>query len=171
MAAGDVTITVVGNLVEDPELRFTSSGAAVAKFRVASTPRILDRQTNEWKDGEALFLQCNIWRQAAENVAESLHKGARVIVTGRLRQRTYETREGEKRTVFELEVDEVGPSLRYATAKVQRMSRSSGGGGGFGSGGGANGGGGLDDPWASAEPARTGSGNGSANSFDEEPPF
>jgi single-strand DNA-binding protein len=171
MAAGDVTITVVGNLVEDPELRFTSSGAAVAKFRVASTPRFLDKQTNEWKDGEALFLQCNIWRQAAENVAESLHKGARVIVTGRLRQRTYETREGEKRTVYELEVDEVGPSLRYATAKVQRMSRSSGGGGGFGAGGGSNGGGGFDDPWASAEPARTGSGNGSTSSYDEEPPF
>jgi single-strand DNA-binding protein len=171
MAAGDVTITVVGNLVDDPELRFTSSGAAVAKFRVASTPRFLDRQTNEWKDGEALFLQCNIWRQAAENVAESLQKGARVIVTGRLRQRSYETREGEKRTVFELEVDEVGPSLRYATAKVQRMSRTSGGGGGFGSGGGSGSGGGFDDPWASAEPARTGSGNGSASSYDEEPPF
>ena len=144
------------------------SRAAVAKFRIASTPRFLDRQTNEWKDGEPLFLQCNIWRQAAENVAESLQRGARVIVTGRLRQRTYETREGEKRTVMELEVDEVGPSLRYATAKVQKMSRSSGGGGGggFGSGGGNNGGG-FDDPWASAVPA----GGGSGNSFDEEPPF
>jgi single-strand DNA-binding protein len=170
MAAGDVTITVIGNLVEDPELRFTSSGAAVAKFRVASTPRFLDRQTNEWKDGEALFLTCNIWRQAAENVAESLQKGARVIVTGRLRQRTYETREGEKRTVFELEVDEIGPSLRYATAKVQRMSRSSGGGGGYGAGGaGGNGGGGFDDPWASAVP--TGGGSGAGGSYDEEPPF
>ena len=168
MAQGDVTITVIGNLTDDPELRFTSSGAAVAKFRIASTPRFLDRQTNEWKDGEPLFLQCNIWRQAAENVAESLQRGARVIVTGRLRQRTYETREGEKRTVMELEVDEVGPSLRYATAKVQKMSRSSGGGGGggFGSGGGNNGGG-FDDPWASAVPA----GGGSGNSFDEEPPF
>ena len=169
MAAGDVTITVVGNLTDDPELRFTPSGAAVARFRVASTPRFLDRQTNEWKDGEPLFLQCQVWRQAAENAAESLQRGARVIVTGRLRQRTYETREGEKRTVMELEVDEVGPSLRYATAKVQKMSRSSGGG--FGSGG-ANGGGGFDDPWASAEPARTGaSGGGSAGSYDEEPPF
>jgi single-strand DNA-binding protein len=154
MAAGDVTITVIGNLTDDPELRFTPSGAAVAKFRVASTPRFLDRTTNEWKDGEPLFLQCNIWRQAAENVAESLQRGARVIVTGRLRQRTYETREGEKRTVMELEVDEIGPSLRYATAKVQKMQRSSGGGGGFGSGGGNSGGGGgggnFDDPWASA---------------------
>jgi single-strand DNA-binding protein len=172
MAAGDVTITVVGNLTDDPELRFTPSGAAVARFRVASTPRFLDRQSNEWKDGEPLFLQCQVWRQAAENAAESLHRGARVIVTGRLRQRTYETREGEKRTVFELEVDEVGPSLRYATAKVQKMARSSGGGGGggFGSGGG-NGGGGYDDPWASAVPSGGGSGNGSAGSYDEEPPF
>ena len=121
MAAGDTTITVIGNLTDDPELRFTPSGAAVAKFRVASTPRILDRQSNEWKDGEPLFLACNIWRQAAENVAESLQRGARVIVSGRLRQRSYETREGEKRTVIELEVDEIGPSLRYATAKVQKM--------------------------------------------------
>ena len=167
MAAGDVTITVVGNLTDDPELRFTPSGAAVAKFRVASTPRFLDKQTNEWKDGEPLFLACNIWRQAAENVAESLQRGARVIVTGRLRQRSYETREGEKRTVIEMEVDEIGPSLRYATAKVQKMSRSSGGGFGSGGGGGNSGGGGgqADDPWASAAPA-SGSGN-----FDEEPPF
>ncbi len=175
MAAGNVTITVVGNLTDDPELRFTPSGAAVANFRVASTPRILDKATNEWKDGDPLFLQCNIWRQAAENVAESLQRGARVIVTGRLRQRSYETREGEKRTVMELEVDEIGPSLRYATAKVQKMQRSSGGGGGYGSGGGSgnNSGGarsggnsGFDDPWASAAPATGGSGN-----FDEEPPF
>jgi single-strand DNA-binding protein len=165
MAAGDVTITVIGNLTDDPELRFTPSGAAVAKFRVASTPRFLDKQTNEWKDGEPLFLACNIWRQAAENVAESLQRGARVIVTGRLRQRTYETREGEKRTVMELEVDEIGPSLRYATAKVQKMQRSSGGGG-FGSGGNGSGGSGFDDPWASAVPA-----GGSSASFDEEPPF
>jgi single-strand DNA-binding protein len=175
MAAGDVTITVIGNLTDDPELRFTPSGAAVAKFRVASTPRFLDRTTNEWKDGEPLFLACNIWRQAAENVAESLQRGARVIVTGRLRQRSYETREGEKRTVMELEVDEIGPSLRYATAKVQKMQRSSGGGGyGSGSGGGGNagGGGGFDDPWASATPAPGGSpSGGSSSNFDEEPPF
>jgi single-strand DNA-binding protein len=171
--AGDTTITVIGNLTDDPELRFTPSGAAVAKFRVASTPRFLDRQTNEWKDGEPLFLQCNIWRQAAENVAESLQRGARVIVTGRLRQRTYETREGEKRTVFELEVDEIGPSLKYATAKVQKMSRSSGSGGGFGSGGGNGSGGNYDDPWASAVPAGGGSGSSSSSttSYDEEPPF
>src|ERR1700733_5925717 len=142
MAAGDVTITVIGNLTDDPELRFTPSGAAVAKFRVASTPRTLDRASGEWKDGEPLFLACSVWRQAAENVAESLQRGSRVIVSGRLRQRSYETKEGEKRTVYELEVDEIGPSLRYATAKVQRMSRS--GSGGFGSGGGggqSNGGG------------------------------
>jgi single-strand DNA-binding protein len=181
--AGETIITVVGNLTDDPELRFTPSGAAVAKFRVASTPRTLDRASGEWKDGEPLFLACNIWRQAAENVAESLQRGARVIVTGRLRQRSYETREGEKRTVMELEVDEIGPSLRYATAKVQKMSRSSGGGGGFGaSGGGASDGGGggggkggggggyADDPWASAAPA-AGNGGGSGSSFDEEPPF
>jgi len=170
MAAGDVTITVIGNLTNDPELRFTPSGAAVARFSVASTPRILDRQTNEWKDGDPLFLSCNIWRQAAENVAESLQKGARVIVSGRLRQRSYETREGEKRTVMELEVDEIGPSLRYATAKVQRMQRSSGGGFGSGGGGGSNagggGGGGFEDPWASAAPTGGGSGG-----YDEEPPF
>jgi single-strand DNA-binding protein len=174
--AGETIITVVGNLTDDPELRFTPSGAAVAKFRVASTPRTLDRATGEWKDGEPLFLACNIWRQAAENVAESLQRGARVIVTGRLRQRSYETREGEKRTVMELEVDEIGPSLRYATAKVQKMSRSSGGGGfgasGGGGGGGNRGGGGgyADDPWASATPA-AGDGGGSGASFDEEPPF
>jgi single-strand DNA-binding protein len=179
--AGETTITVVGNLTDDPELRFTPSGAAVAKFRVASTPRTLDRASGEWKDGEPLFLSCNVWRQAAENVAESLQRGARVIVSGRLRQRSYETREGEKRTVIELEVDEIGPSLRYATAKVQKMSRSSGGGGGFGasgggdagqrSGGGGGGGGAntyADDPWASATPA---GGSGSGSSFDEEPPF
>jgi single-strand DNA-binding protein len=181
--AGETTITVVGNLTDDPELRFTPSGAAVAKFRVASTPRTLDRATGEWKDGEPLFLSCNVWRQAAENVAESLQRGARVIVSGRLRQRSYETREGEKRTVIELEVDEIGPSLRYATAKVQKMSRSSGGGGfgasggdggqrgggNSGGGGGNSGGGGYaDDPWASATPA---GGGGSGSSFDDEPPF
>ena len=174
MAAGDTTITVIGNLTDDPELRFTPSGAAVAKFRVASTPRFMDKSSNEWKDGEPLFLSCTVWRQAAENVAESLQRGARVIVSGRLKQRTYETREGEKRTVIELEVDEIGPSLRYATAKVQKMQRS-GGGGGFGAssgGGGGGGGGGFDDPWASAQPANAGSGGGrSSSSFDDEPPF
>ena len=171
--AGDTTITVIGNLTDDPELRFTPSGAAVAKFRVASTPRFMDRQSNEWKDGEPLFLACTVWRQAAENVAESLTRGSRVIVSGRLKQRSYETREGEKRTVIELEVDEIGPSLRYATAKVQKMSRSSGGGGGFGSSGGGGGGGGgfSDDPWASATPANAGGGGGSSASFDDEPPF
>jgi single-strand DNA-binding protein len=184
--AGETVITVVGNLTDDPELRFTPSGAAVAKFRIASTPRTLDRQSGEWKDGEPLFLACNIWRDAAEHVAESLQRGARVIVQGRLRQRSYETREGEKRTVYELEVDEIGPSLRYATAKVQRMSRSGGGsgggGGGFGAsngGGGGNrqpsggGGGNFDDPWATAAPAqgaRSG-GGASTSSFDDEPPF
>ena len=147
--AGETVITVVGNLVDDPELRFTPSGAAVANFRIGSTPRTLDKQTNEWKDGDALFLSCSVWRQAAENVAESLQKGMRVVVQGRLKQRQYETREGEKRTVVELDVDEVGPSLKYATAKVARTTRQ-GGGGGY-SGGGASGGG--DDPWASAAPA------------------
>jgi single-strand DNA-binding protein len=153
--AGDTIITVVGNLTADPELRFTPSGAAVANFTVASTPRTFDRQTNEWKDGEALFLRCNVWRQAAENVAESLTRGARVVVTGRLKQRSFETKEGEKRTVIELEVDEIGPSLRYATAKVTKASRGEGGGGfggggggGFGSSGGAGGGGGSSDPWS-----------------------
>ena len=175
--AGDTTITVIGNLTDDPELRFTPSGAAVAKFRVASTPRFMDKASGEWKDGEPLFLSCTVWRQAAENVAESLQRGARVIVSGRLRQRSYETREGEKRTVIELEVDEIGPSLRYATAKVQKMSRSGGGGGGgFGSGGGGGQGGGggyADDPWASATPAGGGGGGGggAGSNFDDEPPF
>lgn len=140
--AGETVITVVGNLVDDPELRFTPSGAAVANFRVASTPRTFDRQTNEWKDGEALFLSCSVWRQAAENVAESLTKGMRVVVQGRLKQRSYEDREGQRRTVVELEVEEVGPSLKYATAKVARVQRG-GGGGGYGSSQAA------DDPWAS----------------------
>jgi single-strand DNA-binding protein len=138
--AGETVITVVGNLTGDPELRFTPSGAAVANFTIASTPRTFDRQTNEWKDGDTLFLNCSIWRQAAENVAESLQKGMRVVAQGRLKARSYETREGEKRTVMELDVDEVGPSLKYATAKVTRVTRGSGGGGG-GFGG--------DDPWAS----------------------
>lgn len=142
--AGETVITVVGNLTDDPELRFTPSGAAVANFTVASTPRQFDRQTGEWKDGDPLFLRCSIWRQSAENVAESLSKGARVVVQGRLKQRSFETREGEKRTVFECDVDEIGPSLRYATAKVTKTSRSGpGGGGGFGGG---------NDPWA-AQPS------------------
>ncbi|SDC81301.1 single-stranded DNA-binding protein [Actinokineospora iranica] len=163
--AGDTIITVVGNLTADPELRFTPSGAAVASFTVASTPRTFDRQTNEWKDGEALFLRCNIWRQAAENVAESLTRGARVIVSGRLKQRSFETREGEKRTVMELEVDEVGPSLKYATAKVNKVSRGSGGGGGYGGGSGPSAPP-ADDPWGSAPPAGGGGGG-----FNDEPPF
>ena len=180
--AGDTVITVIGNLTGDPELRFTPSGAAVANFTVASTPRTFDRQSNEWKDGDTLFMRCSIWREAAENVAESLTKGMRVIVQGRLVQRSYETREGEKRTVVELQVDEIGPSLRYASAKVTRAQRSGGGGGGFGggggygggassggaSGGGCSSGGGQqqsDDPWATAGPASSG------GSFSDEPPF
>ncbi|MDP9396119.1 MAG: single-stranded DNA-binding protein [Actinomycetota bacterium] len=169
MAAGDTVITLVGNLVDDPELRFTPSGAAVAKFRIASTPRYLDKQTNEWKDGEGLFLTCNVWRQAAENVAETLQRGMRVIVQGRLKQRSYETKEGEKRTVYEVEVDEVGPSLRNATAKVNKTSRSGGGGGGFGQP--------ADDPWATAAPASGGysggggGGWGGSGSSMDEPPF
>jgi single-strand DNA-binding protein len=180
--AGDTLITVVGNLTADPELRFTPSGAAVANFTVASTPRTFDRQANEWKDGDTLFMRCSIWREAAENVAESLTKGTRVIVQGRLVQRSYETREGEKRTVVELQVDEVGPSLRYASAKLTRTQRSGGGGfsgggqgggygaqggyGGGGQGGGFGGGGGgghapADDPWAT----------GPGTSLGDEPPF
>ena len=143
--AGETPITVVGNLTGDPELRFTPSGAAVANFTVASTPRQFDRQTNEWKDQETLFLNCSVWRQAAENAAESLQRGMRVIVTGRLKARSYETREGEKRTVFEIDVEEVGPSLKMATAKVTKTTRSGGQGGGQGSYGG-----GGDDPWASS---------------------
>ncbi len=157
--AGETPITVVGNLTADPELRFTPSGAAVANFTVASTPRTFDRQTNDWKDQETLFLNCSVWRQAAENAAESLTRGMRVIVSGRLKARSYETREGEKRTVFEIDVEEVGPSLKMATAKVSKTSRS-GGGQGFQSGGG-------DDPWASnqgsqggGQPAAAGSGQG-----------
>ena len=156
--AGETVITVVGNLVDDPELRFTPSGAAVANFRIASTPRTFDRQTNEWKDGDALFLTCSVWRQAAENVAESLQKGMRVVVQGRLKSRQYETREGEKRTVFEIDVDEVGPSLRYATAKVSRTTRQ-GGGGGYSGGGQSSGGGApAEDPWATPAPQQGGGG-------------
>ncbi len=147
--AGETIITVIGNLTGDPELRFTPSGAAVANFTIASTPRTFDKQSNEWKDGDTLFLNCSIWRQAAENVAESLTKGTRVVAQGRLKSRSYETREGEKRTVMELDVDEVGPSLKYATAKVTKATRS--GGGGYSGGapaGGPGGGAGGDDPWA-----------------------
>jgi len=158
--AGDTILTVVGNLTADPELRFTPSGAAVANFTVASTPRTFDRQTQEWKDGDALFLRCNVWRQAAENVAESLTRGARVVVSGRLKQRSFETKEGEKRTVVELEVDEVGPSLRYATAKVTKAARGSGGGASGGGFGGSGSSGGSDDPWST--PAAPSS---------DEPPF
>ncbi len=169
--AGDTIITVIGNLTSDPELRWTPSGAAVANFTIASTPRTLDRQTQEWKDGEALFLRCSVWRQAAENVAESLTRGSRVMAQGRLKQRSYETKEGENRTVIELEVDEIGPSLRYATATVARASRSGDGPGG-GSGGGSGRGGGADDGRAgagrggSADPWATPAGDPG-----EEPPF
>ena len=176
MAAGDTQITIAGNLVDDPELRFTPSGQPVARFRVASTPRFRDNSTGEWKDGDSLFLTCNVWRQAAENVAESLQRGMRVIVQGRLRQRSYETKEGEKRTVYEVEVDDVGPSLRNASAKVAKVSRSGGGfsgggGGGGGQGYGGNGSGGSGgsgggraeaDPWASSD---------SGGGFSDEPPF
>ncbi|MFI1649108.1 single-stranded DNA-binding protein [Streptomyces avidinii] len=197
--AGETVITVVGNLVDDPELRFTPSGAAVAKFRVASTPRTFDRQTNEWKDGESLFLTCSVWRQAAENVAESLQRGMRVIVQGRLRQRSYEDREGVKRTVYELDVEEVGPSLKNATAKVTKTT-GRGGQGGYGGGGQQQAGGGgnwggapggqpqqgggapSDDPWASSAPAGGqqqggggggwgGSSGGSGGGYSDEPPF
>ncbi|MFE1762797.1 single-stranded DNA-binding protein [Streptomyces angustmyceticus] len=194
--AGETVITVVGNLVDDPELRFTPSGAAVAKFRVASTPRTFDRQTNEWKDGESLFLTCSVWRQAAENVAESLTRGTRVVVQGRLKQRSYEDREGVKRTVYELDVEEVGASLKNATAKITKTSGRGGQGGGFGggqqgggqggggwgggSGGGQQGGGGApaDDPWATNGPAGGGQqgggggwGGGSGGGYSDEPPF
>ena len=165
--AGETVITVIGNLTSDPELRFTPSGAAVANFTVASTPRTFDRQSQEWKDGEALFLRCNVWRQAAENVAESLTRGSRVIVSGRLKQRSFDTKEGEKRTVIELEVDEIGPSLRYATATVSKTGRGdgapdrgAGGGTGAGNGGAAAGQGGSPDPWAA-----------SGDGLGEEPPF
>src|SRR3954454_24505537 len=164
--AGETIITVVGNLTADPELRFTPSGAAVASFTIASTPRTFDRNSNEWKDGEALFLRCSIWRQAAENVAESLTRGMRVVAQGRLKQRSYETREGEKRTVVELDVEEIGPSLKYATAKVNRTTRGSSGGG-FGVRGGPGARGRppapADDPWAPPPPA--------SGAFPDDPPF
>jgi len=191
--AGETVVTLVGNLVDDPELRFTPSGAAVANFRIASTPRTYDRQSGEWKDGESLFLSCSVWRQAAENVAESLQRGMRVIVQGRLKSRSYDDREGNKRTVFEVDVDEVGPSLRSATAKVTKAMRSGpgGGGGDFGGGGGGNNSGGgfgcgggqgggapQNDPWATpqggggqAAPANDPwAGQGGGGSM-EEPPF
>jgi single-strand DNA-binding protein len=187
MAAGDTQITIAGNLVDDPELRFTPAGQPVARFRIASTPRFLDKNTNEWKDGDSLFLTCNVWRQAAENVAESLTRGMRVIVSGRLRQRSYETKEGEKRTVYEVEVDDVGPSLRNASAKVNRIARSGGDGGygggqrssggssgrssggqggqrdqgGYSGGGGGGGGSAEADPWATDSPG----------GYSDEPPF
>ena len=170
--AGDTVITIIGNLTADPELRFTPSGAAVANFTVASTPRQFDRQSNEWKDGETLFMRCSVWRDAAENVAESLQRGTRVIVSGRLKSRSYETKEGEKRTVVEMDVDEIGPSLRSATAKVNKTQRG-GGGGGFGGGQGGQGGqgggwgapgggqgGNAEDPWATAGSAPAGQGAG-----------
>ena len=166
MAQGDIQVTIVGNLTADPELRFTPSGQAVANFTVASTTRLLDKQTNEWKDGDTVFMRCAVWRQYAENVAESLTRGSRVIVTGRLKQRSYETKEGEKRTVVELDVDDVGPALKNATAKVSKVARQ-GGGGGFG-------GAPSDDPWAS--PVESGAssspaaGSGGSSSYDE-PPF
>lgn len=162
--AGETVITVIGNLTGDPELRFTPSGAAVANFTVASTPRTFDRQKNEFVDSDTLFMRCSIWREAAENVAETLTKGTRVIASGRLVQRSYETREGEKRTVVELQVDEIGPSLRYASAKVTRAARSggnSGGGGGFG----ASSAPAQNDPWATSGPA------GGSAGFADEPPF
>jgi single-strand DNA-binding protein len=159
VAAGDISITVVGNLTNDPELRFTPSGAAVASFTVASSSRYLDKTTNEWKDAEPVYMRCSVWRQYAENVAESLQKGTRVIVTGRLKQRSYETREGEKRTVMEMEVDDVGPALKYATAKVNKVQRQ---GGGFGGDSGGSSAGASDDPWASGPSGGAG--------FDE-PPF
>jgi len=162
MAAGDTTITIVGNLVDDPELRFTPQGHAVAKFRVASTPRFKDQQSGEWKDGESLFLTVNVWRQAAENCAESLQRGMRVIVQGRLKQRSYETREGEKRTVYEVEADEVGPSLKNATAKVVKAGRSGGQSQGGQGQKAQNPYGGQGDPWASG-PA--------ANDNNDDPPF
>jgi single-strand DNA-binding protein len=172
--AGETLITVVGNLTADPELRFTPSGAAVASFTIASTPRQFDRNSNEWKDGDALFLRCSIWRQAAENVAETLQRGMRVVAQGRLKQRSFETREGEKRTVVEMDVDEVGPSLKYATAKVNRTQRGSSSGGGFGGSGGSDAGSsaGSDDPWGSAPAAGSAApGGASGGGFSEEPPF
>jgi single-strand DNA-binding protein len=176
--AGETVITVIGNLTDDPELKFTPSGAAVANFTVASTPRTFDRQTNEWKDGDALFIRCAAWRQLAENCAESLQKGQRVIVTGALRIRNFERQDGSKGTSVEINVDEIGPSLRYATAKVTKANRSGGGdfGGGGSQGGGNTGGGGpaaQSNPWSTQPSAPQGGSDawgGNAGSTDE-PPF
>jgi single-strand DNA-binding protein len=171
--AGDTVITIIGNLTADPELRFTPSGAAVANFTVASTPRTFDRQSNEWKDGETLFMRCSVWRDAAENVAESLQRGTRVIASGRLKSRSYETKEGEKRTVVEMDVDEIGPSLRSATAKVNKTQRG-GGGGGFGGGqqggGGWSGGSQSDDPWATGASGAQGAQGGASQGGWSAPP-
>ena len=176
--AGETVITVVGNLTSDPELRYTQNGLAVANFTIASTPRTFDRASNDWKDGEALFLRASVWREFAEHVAGSLTKGSRVIATGRLRQRSYETKEGEKRTSMELEVDEIGPSLRYATAQITRTSSSREGGGAVG--GGAGGGGGnrggsapADEPWAASAPDAAASGDvwNTPGNYNDETPF
>ncbi len=174
--AGETIITVVGNLTSDPELRYTQNGLAVANFTIASTPRSFDRASNEWKDGEALFLRASVWREFAEHVASSLTKGSRVIASGRLKQRSYETREGEKRTSMELEVDEIGPSLRYATAAVTRAQGGGGAGGGQGrvGAGGGNGGGGAptEEPWAaSAPPASGGDVWNTPGNYNDETPF
>ncbi|GAA0936781.1 single-stranded DNA-binding protein [Kribbella koreensis] len=186
--AGEPPITLIGNLTGDPELRFTPSGAAVANFTIASTPRTLDRQSNEWKDGETLFISCSVWRQVAENVAESLTRGSRVVVHGRLKARSYDDRDGNKRTVFECDVEEIGASMRYATLKISKTSRTDGGGGfggggnsgggGFGGGGGGNSGGGFggnqgggsapaNDPWAT--PAGGGGGGGQSAAPQNDP--
>ncbi|TQL46569.1 single-strand binding protein [Homoserinimonas aerilata] len=168
--AGETVITVVGNLTSDPELRYTQNGLAVANFTIASTPRTFDRASNEWKDGEALFLRASVWREFAEHVAGSLTKGSRVIATGRLKQRNYETKEGEKRTSFEIEIDEIGPSLRYATAQLTRTSSGREGGGG----GGGQRGQVADEPWAAAAPASSTSGGDVWNTpgnYSDETPF
>ncbi len=171
--AGETVITVVGNLTSDPELRYTQNGLAVANFTIASTPRSFDRASNDWKDGEALFLRASVWREFAEHVAGSLTKGSRVIVTGRLKQRSYETKEGEKRTSFEIEVDEIGPSLRYATAQVTRTSSSREGGAGGAGNGGAGRGQVADEPWAAVAPAESASGDvwNTPGSYNDETPF
>ena len=163
--AGETIITVVGNLTADPELRYTQTGLAVANFTIASTPRTFDRAANDWKDGEALFLRASCWREFAEHVAGSLTKGSRVIATGRLKQRSYETKEGEKRTSIELEVDEIGPSLRYATAQVTRASS------GGGSTGGRQQGAVADEPWAASAPAESGDVWNTPGNYNDETPF
>jgi single-strand DNA-binding protein len=175
--AGETIITVVGNLTADPELRYTQNGLAVANFTIASTPRTFDRQSNEWKDGEALFLRASVWREFAEHVAGSLSKGSRVVATGRLKQRSYDDRDGQKRTSIELEVDEIGPSLRYATAQVTRSSGGGGGGGGGsraavgGGSGSSSGGGGQSDPWAQPAASSSSDGWSTPGAYDDETPF